>query len=207
LIYLHQSLSHVLKLGAEIESSRKHMDLIVLAYWRIDFAAHEGASMNLRNLCDRIVSSVLSLGIVGTLLALGTHSVSAQSITATTPFPFCVNHQAYPMGTYRLTLISPWLLSIHNVNGEDEGLFQIHPEAGNREGIASGQVGSTNSLTFRTFPDFRELQAVYEPSSDMTFELIGQGIPRDKLKTHGSLKPINCFTEKSSVRGRNTTGQ
>jgi hypothetical protein len=163
--------------------------------------------MNIRNLCNRFISSMLAAGIVGILVGLGAHLVSAQSITATTPFPFCVNHQAYPRGTYRFTLISPWLLSIHNVNGEEEGLFQIHPEAGGPEGIPNDQAGSTDSLTFRTFQGFRELQALYEPSSGMTFELMGQGVLRDKLKTHGSLKPKNCFTEKSLVHGRTTTGQ
>jgi hypothetical protein len=54
--------------------------------------------MNLRNLRDRIVSSMLAIGVVGSLVGLGSHSVSAQSITATMPFPFCVNNQAYLMG-------------------------------------------------------------------------------------------------------------
>src|ERR1700678_1769648 len=84
--------------------------------------------MNLRNLSHRIVSSMLALGMIGILAGLGAHSASAQSITATTPFPFCVNNQAYPMGTYRFTLISQWILSIRNMNGGGESLFPIHPE-------------------------------------------------------------------------------
>jgi hypothetical protein len=104
--------------------------------------------MNLRNLCDRIVSSTLALGIVGGLVGLGSHSVSAQSITATVPFPFCVNNQGYPMGKYRLTLISPWLLSIRNVDGGGERLFQVHPEVGASQDLASGPAGSVGGVTF-----------------------------------------------------------
>ncbi len=161
--------------------------------------------MNLRNLRDRIVSSMLAPGIVGSVVVLGAHSVSAQSITATTPFPFCVNNQAFPMGQYRLTLISPWLLSIRNVNGGGERLFQVHPEVGGPQGLASGQVGSVDGVTFSIFQGFRELKAVHEAGSDVNFELIGQGIPRDRLRTRGSLKPTSCFADGSSIRVRNAT--
>jgi hypothetical protein len=159
--------------------------------------------MNLRNLCDRIVSSMLALGMVGILAGLGAPSVSAQSITATTPFPFCVNNQAYPMGSYRFTLVSQWILSIRNMNGGGQGLFPIHPEAGGPQ----GRVASVDGVTFRNFQGLRELKGVHVAGSALAFELIGQGISTDESKTGGPLKAISCFTKESSIRGRNTTGR
>jgi hypothetical protein len=99
------------------------------------------------------------------------------------------------MGKYRLTLISPWLLSMRNVNGGGERLFQVHAEAGASQGLASGPAGSVGGVTFNTFRGLRELKAVHEDGSDVIFELIGQGIPRDR--TRGPLKPISCFTGES----------
>jgi hypothetical protein len=160
--------------------------------------------MNIRNLCNRFVSSMLAVGIVGSLAGLGAHSVSAQSITVTTSFPYCVNSHAYPKGKYQFTLISQGLLSIRDVNGGSEKLFPVHPEFAGAHGLAGAPMGG---LTFRAFQDVRELQAVYEPGSNLIFELIGQESPRENLKTRGSLKSTNCFTEESSIRGRNTTGR
>ncbi len=157
--------------------------------------------MNMRNLCSRIISSMLAPGIVGSLVGLGAHSVSAQSITVTTPLPYCVNNHEYPRGTYRFTLVSEWLLSIRNMNGGGESLFLVHPEVDREQGLTTG------GLTFRTFQGFRELKAVHEPGSDLNLELVEREAERDKSETHGSLQPINCFNQKSSIRGRNTTGQ
>jgi hypothetical protein len=109
--------------------------------------------MNIRNLRNRFVSPMLAVGIVGTLVGLDAHSVSAQSITVITPFSFCVNHQAYPNGRYRFTLISQWILSVQNVNGEDESFFQIRREDGNAQGVASSPMTSAGGVTFRTFQD------------------------------------------------------
>jgi hypothetical protein len=163
--------------------------------------------MNLRNLCDRVVSSTLALGIAGSLAGLGAPSASAQSITATMPFPFCVNNQAYPMGAYRLTLLSPWLLSIRNVNGGGERLFQVHPGPGAQQGVSGGSVRSVDGVTFSDFQGLRQLKAVHDAGSHVTFELIGQRIPRHTLKTRGPLKPARCVPKDSSIRVRNTTGQ
>jgi hypothetical protein len=163
--------------------------------------------MNIRNLRNRFASSMLALGIVGTHVGLGAHSVSAQSITVTTPFSFCVNHQAYPKGEYRFTLISQWILSIQNVNGEDESFFQIRRKDGSARGLASGPMASAGGVTFRTFQDIEELQTVHEPGSYSTFELIGKAFPRENSKTRRLLMPTNCFSEESSIRGRNTTGR
>jgi hypothetical protein len=181
--------------------------LIAFAHWRIDLAVHGGASMNLKHLCDRIVSSMLALGIGGCLVGLGAHSASAQSITVTTPFPYCVNNQAYPRGEYKFNLITEWLLSIRSVDGGGESLFQVQPEVGVSQGLASGPEGSAGGVTFRAFQGFRELQSVHAPGSDLTFKLAGRRTARDKSKAHGSLQPINCFTEASLIRSRKVTGQ
>lgn len=155
----------------------------------------EELPMNLRNLRDRIASSTLALGIVGTLAGLGAHAVFAQSMTATTPFPFCVKDQAYPMGTYRFILIFPWLLSIRNVKGGGERLFQVYPQSAHRQGLAGRSLGSDDVVSFSTVHGLRELKAVHEAGSDVSFELIGQGITTDNLRTREPLKPTSCFSD------------
>jgi hypothetical protein len=150
--------------------------------------------MKIRNLSNRFASLMLALSIVGSLVGLGTHSVSAQSILVTTPFPFCVNNQAYPKGSYRFTLLSHWILSVRNVNGEQERMFPVGPKDGGAQGLVSGPMGSAGRVTFRSFQGFKELYAVHEPASDLTFELIGQRFSGENLKTRGSPKPTNCFT-------------
>ncbi len=151
--------------------------------------------MNIRNLCNRFVSSMLAIGIVGTLVGLGAHSASAQSIVVTTPFSFCVNQQTYPKGRYRFTIKSQWVLSIQNVNGKDESFFHIRREDGSAQDLASGPMASVGGVVFRTFEDIKELQTVHEPGSDSTFELIGPALPGKNLKTRRVLKPTNRSTE------------
>lgn len=163
--------------------------------------------MNIRNLRAHIVSTMLAVSVVVGFPGLGTHSALAQSITVTTPFAFCANNQAYPKGRYKLTHISQWVLLIRDVNSGGESLFLIRPEDRIAQGVATGRVGSAHGVTFHTFHGFRELQAFDDPDSGLTFELVGQGILRDELKTRGSLEPINCFKEKSPISGRNMTDQ
>jgi hypothetical protein len=163
--------------------------------------------MKIRNLSNRFAPSMLALGIVVSFAGMGTHSVLAQSVIATTPFPFCVNNHAYPKGSYRFTLLSHWILSIRDENGVGERFFRIYPEDGGGQGLVSGPMGSAAGVTFRSFQGFKELYAVHDPVSGLTFELIGQRLPGENLKTPGSAKPTNCFTEESSIRGRNTTGR
>ena len=151
--------------------------------------------MNIRNLCNRFVSSMPAAGLVGALIGLSAHSVSAQSFIVTTPFSFCVNQQAYPKGRYRLTLRSQWILSIQNVNGDDEGFFHIRREDGSAQGLASGPMASAGGVTFRTFEGIKDLQTIHEPGSDSAFELIGQGSPSKNLKTRRLLTPTNRSTE------------
>jgi hypothetical protein len=138
---------------------------------------------------------MLAVGIVGTLIGLGAHSASAQSIVVATPFSFCVNQQAYPKGRYRFTIRSQWVLSIQNVNGDDEGFFHIRREDGSAQDLPDGPMASAGGITFRTFENIKELETVHEPGSDSTFELIGQAFPGNNLKTRRALKPTNRSVE------------
>ena len=159
--------------------------------------------MNIRNLCDRMLSSILAPAIVGSFMGLGAHSVAAQSIIVTTPFSYCVNSRAYPGGNYQFTLISPWILSIRNVSGGAANFFAVHPE----RDFPHSRVSSAGGLVFATYQGVRTLQAVYEPGSRFGSELISPGVPGDKLQTHRSFRQINCFAEGSSMRDRNTPDQ
>jgi hypothetical protein len=163
--------------------------------------------MNLRNLRDRIFRTMLVFGIVATIFGLNAYSASAQSITVTTPFPYCVDHQAYPRGTYRFTLLSQRLLSIRDVNGGGESLFLVRPEDRVPLGSVPERVRSADGLTFRTQQGIRELQGIYEAGWNVKFELIGQGTSRDRSKTGRSLESANCFLEESMIPRRNTIGQ
>jgi hypothetical protein len=156
--------------------------------------------MNPGNLCHRIFSSILPSAIVGSFLGLAANSAWAQSIVVTTPFSYCVNYQAYRGGTYQFTLISPWVLSIRNVKGGAANFFPVHPEAVVAQDLDHSRVASTGGLTFATYSGVRELQAVHEPGSGFTSELVLR-------RTHGSLMRINCFSEGSSTRDRDTTGR
>jgi hypothetical protein len=164
--------------------------------------------MNLRNQCDRIFAPVLALSIVATIVGLDAHSASAQSITVTTPFSYCVNTQVYPRGTYRFTLVSERLLSIRDVNGGGESLFLVRPEDRDTKGSAADRVTSADGLSFRTLHGVRELQGIHESGWNVAFELIGQGIWRDEAKARRPLKLANCSIEKSAIpRQKNTIGQ
>jgi hypothetical protein len=163
--------------------------------------------MNLRHLCDRIVSSMLAIGIGLSLAGLGAHSASAQSLTVTTPFSYCVNRQAYPRGEYQFTLLSEWLLAIRNVQDGRESLFLVRPDVYDPQEAAKSPVISVGELTFRNFQGFRELQTVHDPVAGLTVKLVARGSSGDRSKARGSLTPINCFTERDSIRGPNITGQ
>lgn len=122
--------------------------------------------MNLRHVRNRIFTSMLALGFVGATFAIGARSASAQSITVTTTFPFCVNNQAFPRGTYQFTPLSQWILSIRDVNGVSEEFFTVRPEFSNREGSQIDPMWKVGGVTFRNSTGVRTLQAVYDPISD-----------------------------------------
>lgn len=163
--------------------------------------------MTFRNLSTRICSSILTLGIVGSLIGLNAHPVAAESITITTPFPFCVNNQAYPKGRYRFTLVSQWILSIRDVNGEDERLFLVEPEADNSQRLSGGLAGSVSGVTFRIVRGLRQLQQVHEAGADVTFDLIGHTDSGGELRAGRPLQAKTCFTERSSISSRNVIGR
>ena len=133
--------------------------------------------MNQRLLLDHIFTSILTLGFVGAMLAMGARPVSAQSITVTTPFPFCVNNQAFPRGTYRFTPLSQWIILIRDVNGESEELFPVRPESRHREGSQTDPMWTVGGVTFHNSQGVRTLEAVYDPISDRSFEFPVQHSP------------------------------
>lgn len=152
--------------------------------------------MNLRLVRNRIFTSMLALGLVGATFATGARSASAQSITVTTPFPFCINDQAFPRGTYRFTTVSEWILSVRDVNGENEELFPVHPEARNREDSQTGPMWNVGGVTFRTAQGVHTLKAVYDPTSDVSFE----------FPIHHSQEEHNCAT-KDYIARRSLAGK
>ena len=147
--------------------------------------------MNLKYSLNRISTSVLFLLIGASLLVLPARSASAQSITVTTPFAFCINNHAYPQGTYRFTPVSEWLISIRNVHGTHESFFEAHPETAGPRGSASRPVQKTGGLTFLTLHGIRSLQTVYVPSADASFDVIGPTLLHDD-RTHRSAHPTTC---------------
>jgi hypothetical protein len=164
-----------------------------------DLNAHRGGFMNLGKLSQRFVAPVVTLG-VGSILVMAPQSVSAQGITVTNQFPFSVDKQEYPAGTYQFTLESQWLLSIHNADGGNTNLFPVHPED-------SGPLGSNGRLTFYNCEGNQKLQAVYIPGTDITVELIGPDNVTNHKKTHGPRPSVNCLPEKGAVRERNAKGK
>ena len=139
--------------------------------------------MNPGNLFHRFVAPMLALVVAGAISVLGPQSASAQEITATVPFPFSVDNQPYPAGTYQFSLASEWFLSIHNADGK-QNFFPILHEG-------SGPLGSRGGLTFSKCEGHNELLAVYIPAIDMTAELIGPKTARNEMNAHVSRSPMN----------------
>jgi hypothetical protein len=156
--------------------------------------------MNLGNLSQRLVTPILAFAVVGLILVMAPQSASAQEITVSNPFPFSVDNQQYPAGTYQFTLKSQWLLSVNTADGRSKNFFAIHPED-------TGPLGSHSRLTFYNCEGNEKLEAVYIPGTGITAELIGSDSATNKVKTHGPRASMNCLPEKSSVQGRKVKGQ
>ena len=151
--------------------------------------------MNLGNLSQRLVTPIVTFAVVGVILVMAPQSASAQEITVFNPFPFSVDNQQYPAGTYRLILDSQWLLSIRNTDGGSENYFPMHP-------VDSGPLGSHSRLIFYNCEGHRKLQAVYIPGTEIAAELIGPDNATKDIKTHRPRPSVNCLTEKSAVQWR-----
>ncbi|MFZ0305228.1 MAG: hypothetical protein WAL75_21235 [Terracidiphilus sp.] len=179
--------------------------LITFACWRFDFVAHGGASMKLTNVRTRVLTSILTLGLVGATLVAGTGSVSAQSITVTTPFPFCVSNHAFPKGTYLFTPVDGWLLSIRNVNGGSEQLFLAHPEDLNMNSRSTAAAMKRGGVTFRNLEGVRTLEEVSDPGSGVAFELPEHGVSTGKAPAHQSPNEHACGA-RGTARSYNSAG-
>jgi hypothetical protein len=155
--------------------------------------------MNLGNLFQRFVAPTVALGVVGGILFVTPQAASAQGITVANQFPFSVDKQQYPAGTYQFTLESQWLLSIRNADEGYENFFPVHPED-------SGPLGSHGRLTFYNCEGNQKLQAVYIPGTDVTLALIGSDNATNR-KTHGPRPSANCMPQKGAVRERIAKGR
>lgn len=124
-------------------------------------------------ICARaIVAAVATSG----LLALGTHTASAQAITATVPFNFSAGDQLFPAGTYQFTFLSQWSLSIRNVKGGGEKFFTANPKKNESQ-------ASHPRVVFRNSGGQKNLEAVYLPASDGGAELLPYARVSPKLQS------------------------
>jgi hypothetical protein len=119
-----------------------------------------------------IVAAVTTSG----LLAVGTHTASAQAITVTVPFAFAAGSQHFPVGTYQFTLLSAWSLSIRNVQGGGERLFTVHPKE-------NGSKASRARVVFRNSEGEKSLETVYVPESTTGAELLPHSPVSPKLRS------------------------
>jgi hypothetical protein len=111
------------------------------------------------------LASVFAAIAISGMMALGTQRVHAQAIVVTTPFAFTVGNQDFPAGTYQLTRLSEWSLSIRNVNSGGERFFPTIPGE-DRSPEAAGGAG------FRNAEGHKTLLAVYVPGTDRSLKLI-----------------------------------
>lgn len=142
---------------------------------------------------------ILAAISISGLLALGTQTASAQAITLTTPFAFSAGSQSYPAGTYQLTLLSEWSLSIRNVNGGGEKFFTVRPRA-------NEPVGSRGSVTFHNSQGHQNLEAVYVPSHRVA-ELLLQDTLGNRAKSDMSLASASMSSEKANAGNQNAKGR
>ena len=147
--------------------------------------------MNLRLVRNRIFTSMLALGFVGATFAMGARSASAQSITVTTPFPFCMNNQAFPTGTYAIhptVAVDPF-----NSRCESEEAKSCSPYARkirDRNSSETGPMWNVGGVTFRNSEGVHTLKAVYDPISDLSACEFKGGVP-----DHQSRNEHNCATK------------
>ena len=137
----------------------------------VSISREEEQSMNLRHLPNRISTSILVLLFGSSLLGWTARPASAQSVTVTMPFAFCINDHAYAKGRYRFTPISPWLVSIRDVNGTHESFFDVHPGDDDQQASARPPLHKNGKLTFLVFQGVRELRSLYIPGSYASLEL------------------------------------
>ena len=155
--------------------------------------------MNREKFTSTFAKLILVAGSIGSVLALGAKTATAQAITVTTPFAFSAGSQSYPAGTYQFTLLSEWSLSIRNVKGGGEKFFAVHPEE-------TGPLDSQGSLTFRNSEGHRSLQAVYVPGTDIAAELLQHDSRSNRSKSGMSLAST-VSSEKVTASKQNAMGR
>ena len=75
-------------------------------------------------------------------------------------------------------------------------MFRVRPEVAGPSDLAISLVGPLGGVTFRSIQGVKELHAVHERGSDDSVVLTGQRKSMDKSGFRGSLKQINCFSDK-----------
>ncbi len=148
--------------------------------------------MNRIKIVSPYTKSILAVALTSGILALGTHTASAQEIIVTTPFAFSAGSQSYPAGTYQFTVkYESSLLSIRNVNGGGEKFFMVRPEINKPLRPHSG-------LIFDNSGGSHDLQAVRVPGTDRVAELTQQKTVSNE-KSHISLAATKVSTKKAAV--------
>lgn len=100
------------------------------------------------------------------LLAVNAQAQDYHTITVTVPFAFLLNGRSIAPGTYRLRLISEWLLSIRNLRSGREQMVIVRPEQG-------GQT-TEGCLLFDRFEGHTDLAEMYLPGSEAYTEFLGR---------------------------------
>ena len=132
--------------------------------------------MNLKRLKSICAKAIIAAVTTSGILALGTQTVSAQSIIVTVPFDFSAGNQVFPVGTYQFTSLSEWSLSIRNVKGGGEKFFTVHPKQ-------NGSRASRDGIVFHNSKGQKNLEAVYMRESDMGAELLPYAGASPKLRS------------------------
>jgi hypothetical protein len=156
--------------------------------------------MNREKFTSTFAKLILVAVSIGSMLALGTQTATAQAIIVTTPFAFSVGSQSYPAGTYQFTRLSEWSLSIRNVKGGGERFFAVRPEE-------KVPLRSNGSLTFSNSEGHQNLQAVYVPGTDSAAELLQHGPRSQRAKSDMSLASERTSSEKATAGNQNAMGR
>ena len=132
--------------------------------------------MNRKNLTATFVKAIVAAFTASGILALGTQTATAQAIVVTVPFAFSAGDQLYPAGTYQFTLLSEWSLSMRNMKGGSERFFMVGPRQ-------NGSEASHAGIVFPNSEGHKDLEAVHEPGSDTSAELLSQDHVSPKLRS------------------------
>lgn len=120
----------------------------------------------MKRITSLVVKSLVIILIGSATLAMNLQAQSDLATTARIPFPFTVDAQRIPAGTYQFRLVSsPFLLSVRNVKTGSEELFIVRPKN-------QPAVEPSGRLTFGNSEGSRALNEVHFPFTDTFIEVI-----------------------------------